>query len=130
MVNEFNEEKAHKIIKEEAKKVKREDVKSVIEKEEEIKSKVKGPLKRYFEDIKLFFSLLKDFISGEYTEVPWFTIAAITVSLLYVLNPVDVIPDFIPIIGQIDDAVVVSVCLMLIEEDLEAYKNWKLSRTN
>ena len=130
MSEKFNEEKARRIIKEEAQKVKEEDVKNVIEKEEEIRNKIKGPLTKYLEDIKLFFSLLKDFISGEYREVPWFTIAAITVSLLYILNPFDVIPDFIPIIGQLDDAIVVSVCLMLIEEDLEAYKNWKLSRTN
>ncbi len=128
MNEKFNEEKAHKIIKEKAQKIKEEDIKNVIEKEEEIKNKIKGPLTKYLEDIRLFFSLLKDFISGEYKEVPWFTIAAITASLLYILNPFDVIPDFIPIIGQLDDAIVVSVCLMLIEEDLEAYKNWKLSK--
>jgi uncharacterized membrane protein YkvA (DUF1232 family) len=42
-----------------------------------------------------------------------------------VLSPVDLIPDFIPGIGLIDDAAVVVACLNLIQSDFEAYKAWK-----
>lgn len=38
----------------------------------------------------------------------------IIVDLLYVLSPLDLIPDFIPIIGYIDDAMVVAACLALV----------------
>lgn len=126
---EFNEEKARKVIESRVKDVKRKDVEELLRKEEAVREKMKkGPLSKYIEEVKIFISLLKDFINGEYKDVPWFTIAAITVALLYVLNPLDVIPDVIPIIGQIDDAFVLAVCLMMVEEDIIAYKEWKDSK--
>ena len=128
MDKNFNEEKARKIIKEEAKKIKKTNVKELVKREKEIENLIKGLLKRYREDIKILLSLLKDFISGKYRKVPWFTIAAITTSLIYILNPFDAIPDFIPVIGQTDDAIIISVCLKLIEKDIERYKNWKNSK--
>jgi uncharacterized membrane protein YkvA (DUF1232 family) len=36
----------------------------------------------------------------------WWVIGA---SLLYVLSPIDIAPDFIPFIGQVDDAVVITI---------------------
>ncbi len=119
---------AEEILKEEASKITKEDVEKVLKKQPQIEKKLKGPLKRFFTDVKDLFSLLKDFLSGEYREVPWLTVAAAAAALLYILNPFDVIPDFIPVIGQVDDALVVSVCLYLIEEDLEKYRRWKRRR--
>ena len=127
---EISREEAEKVLRENASKITEKDIEEVLKRQEEIERKLKGPLSRFFEDVKDFFSLLKDFFSGEYREVPWFTVAAITAALLYVLNPVDLIPDFIPIIGQVDDALVVSICLYLVEEDLEKYREWKRQREN
>jgi len=127
---EISREEAEKVLRENASKITEKDIEEVLRRQEEIERKLKGPLSRFFEDVKDFFSLLKDFFSGEYREVPWFTVAAITAALLYVLNPVDLIPDFIPIIGQVDDALVVSICLYLVEEDLEKYREWRRQREN
>jgi uncharacterized membrane protein YkvA (DUF1232 family) len=46
--------------------------------------------------------------------------------LLYVLNPLDLIPDFLPLVGQIDDAAVVAACLLMVRQDLHKYKKWKI----
>jgi len=74
----------------------------------------KGPLEKLFDDISMMFSMVKDYASGAYKEVPFGSIAAAAGSLLYVLSPIDLIPDFIPGIGLIDDASVVTACLSLI----------------
>ncbi|MEX6687199.1 DUF1232 domain-containing protein [Danxiaibacter flavus] len=38
---------------------------------------------------------------------PWYAKAIIIVSLLYLVSPIDIIPDLIPIAGYLDDIVVV-----------------------
>jgi uncharacterized membrane protein YkvA (DUF1232 family) len=59
--------------------------------------------------------------------VPWFTIASIVAALLYILNPLDLVPDFIPGIGYIDDLAVFSIGMGWIETDLHKYLDWRLA---
>jgi uncharacterized membrane protein YkvA (DUF1232 family) len=52
-------------------------------------------------------------------------IASIVFTLIYVLNPFDLVPDMLPLIGQLDDVAVMGACLVLVEQDLHKYKDWK-----
>jgi len=78
-------------------------------------------LKKYIDDIKMFFNMLRDYFNGK-CDLPIQTIIAIGVTLIYVLSPVDFIPDFIPVVGFIDDAFVIGLCIELITGDIENYK--------
>jgi uncharacterized membrane protein YkvA (DUF1232 family) len=80
---------------------------------------------KFIDKIKLFYSLLKDYRLGVYTDIPWGTIASIVATLVYVLTPIDLISDFIPVVGYIDDVAVISLCFEFISADLETYKIWK-----
>ncbi len=126
----FNEEKFKKFINENIKNVSEEDIQKILEREKEIREKFEGnsALGKLLNDFKLLISLIKDYIKGEYKEIPWFSIAAIIVALIYVLSPVDFIPDFIPILGYTDDAFMISLVIMMIREDLEKYKEWKIKK--
>jgi uncharacterized membrane protein YkvA (DUF1232 family) len=44
---------------------------------------------------------------------PWYARLVIAVTLAYFLSPVDLIPDFIPLLGQLDDLVLVSLGILL-----------------
>lgn len=127
MAKKMSDQKAEEVLNEKAKKVKEEDLKKVIDKADEIEKKFRanGPLGRFISDVKILISLVRDYIKGVYREIPWWTIAAIVAALLYVVNPFDLIPDFIPIIGYIDDAAVIAACLRMVEQDLHKYKEWK-----
>ena len=45
-------------------------------------------------------------------------------------NPFDLIPDYILGIGQIDDVLILILCLYLIEKDLHKYQEWKMNNTS
>ena len=71
-------------------------------------------------------ALVRDYWSGAYRDVPYWTVAVITFTLGYVLKPIDIIPNVLPVIGQLDDAVVVGHGLDMVGKELEAYEEWKL----
>jgi uncharacterized membrane protein YkvA (DUF1232 family) len=114
-------------VKEGAEKMTEKDVEKVVVKSEDIQQKFtgRGPLHRFIEDAKLLIAMAKDYWKKNYRQVPFGVIGAIAFTLIYVLNPFDLVPDVLPIIGEIDDAAVFAACLMLIESDLRKYKDWK-----
>ena len=123
MLNKPNEE----FVTEGAQTVTEKDVEKVISKSEEIRKKfsAKGPLARFVEDGQLLIAIVKDYWAGAYRQVPYGAIASIVFTLIYVLNPFDLVPDVLPVIGQLDDIAVMGACLMLVEGDLLKYKDWK-----
>ena len=111
-----------------AEKITEKDIEKVVEKSEEIEEKFKarGPLKRFIEDYRVLKELIRDYRGGRYRQALYGTIAAAVFALLYVFNPLDLLPDVLPVIGVLDDASVITACLMLIERDLGKYRNWKV----
>ena len=134
----FGKGKAETLSKEEEKKVNekfesfknkeysKDDVHKVLDNEDSILKKMGNKsMAGFLEDVKMFFSMLKDFFTRKYTDVPVGTIMAIAGSLLYVLSPIDLIPDFLPVIGMVDDAAIIALCLKFVQADLEKYKQFK-----
>jgi len=83
-----------------------------------------GMLGWLVEDLKLYVSLIKDYRSGAYKKFPFLSAAGIVFTLVYIISPIDLIPDYIIGLGQIDDAAVVAFCLYLLRRDLRKYKEW------
>ncbi len=103
------------------------DLTNVVSKEEILEEKFtkQERLKVHFSDFKMLFSMLRDYTTLRYTAVPWYIISSIGAALLYVISPLDLLPDFIPIIGYIDDATVLAICLNLVHKEILLYKIWK-----
>ena len=117
-----------KYIEEKVAKVDEGDVELAAKNQKEISDKIlnANALKKYTELGKVMFGMLQDYRRGVYKDVPWFTIAAIAFVLLYILNPLDIMPDFIPGLGYVDDFAVLTVSLRFMETDLHKYLDWRL----
>ncbi|MFS8972428.1 YkvA family protein [Streptococcus mitis] len=78
-----------------------------------------------FSMIPVMISLVKNYVQGKYTTVPYGTILAVLSALVYFLSPIDIIPDFIPLAGYLDDMAVVGLCMNMVSIDIETYEKWR-----
>lgn len=126
----IDQHQAEKALQKETARVSPDDLSRVLETQDKIEKKVShsSRLKRFMGDIRVMFAMLGDYWRGDYRAVPWLSIAAIAGALLYVLNPLDMIPDIIFMFGLMDDATVMAACLAMVQQDLEAYQAWRSKR--
>lgn len=75
-------------------------------------------------------SMLRDSLKRKYRKTPWGTLTGGIFSILYLLNPLDIIPEALPIIGIVDDTLVFGVFLALLSRDVKNYLLWKSSHEN
>ncbi|MDR7666044.1 YkvA family protein [Methanosarcina sp. Z-7115] len=83
-------------------------------------------LRKIWDYLELLFSMLSDSFNKKYP-VPKKTVFVITFALLYLISPIDISPDIIPLIGFVDDVAVLAFAFSLIKDDLENYRAWKMS---
>lgn len=126
----ITEQQARELLEGRAKTVTDEHVERVVTAEKPVRQKVEreGILSRFLLEVTLLLGLVKDYAGGRYRKVPWFIVAAIVIALLYLIDPLDLVPDFIPGIGLIDDATVLAVCLKMVSADLAKYRVWREER--
>ena len=131
-MKEITPEEANRALNEQAEKVEKKDLEKVLAKEQKIEDKFRNneSMSGYLAKAKSMFGLIRDYWNGNYRQVPWKTIAAVAGALLYVLMPLDLIPDFIPVAGFLDDAGVIAACLALVSDDLVDYEKWKMHQNN
>lgn len=85
-------------------------------------------LKNVVRYISVFVRIMKDYNAGYYPHLPWKSLLSIVGVILYFINPFDVIPDFIPGIGLLDDITLLAYVYRSIENDVEDYLDWEESR--
>ena len=81
-----------------------------------------------WETLQTMFRLIKASMSGEYTGVPGTTVAAAIAVLVYFLSPIDLIPDFIPVLGLLDDVALVAWFSTTLKGEMDKFHEWELTR--
>jgi uncharacterized membrane protein YkvA (DUF1232 family) len=74
---------------------------------------------------RLVIELVDDFRSGKYRAMPWWAVALSVSALLYAISPADVVPDYIPLVGALDDLAVIAVATRLLRSELRKYCEFK-----
>ena len=80
---------------------------------------------RVLSHLDLARRVLADAVAGRYRRMPWVSLAALTAAVLYVVSPLDLIPDFLVPIGWTDDLLVMAAAWQLLKGDLRRYCAWK-----
>ena len=82
-------------------------------------------LKPCAEDVYLLHDLVYDIRHRGYAQLSKPKRFAAEFALLYLKSSIDLIPDFIPVIGLVDDKAVIASVMWWLESDLQDYVNWK-----
>lgn len=83
-----------------------------------------------WETLQSLFRLIKLSVAGEYTGVPTTTVVAAVAVLIYFLSPIDIIPDFIPVVGLLDDMALVAWFSTSIKHELDKFHEWEATKAS
>lgn len=85
----------------------------------------KGKLKEVASNLGSIIGYVRDVATGRYKGYSVGKLALAIATLIYIVNPLDVIPDITPIIGFADDAALVAWTFSQLQEELAAYRRWR-----
>jgi uncharacterized membrane protein YkvA (DUF1232 family) len=74
---------------------------------------------------QLVLELIDDVKSGTYRGIPWRHVAMLSAIALYAVSPADIVPDFIPVLGSLDDVVLMALATRIARDQLRAYCRFK-----
>ncbi len=81
-----------------------------------------------WDTIQTLFRLIKAASSGEYQGLPTNKVVAAVAVVIYFLSPIDLIPDFIPVLGLLDDVALVAWFSTTIKEEMDKFAEWEKTR--
>jgi uncharacterized membrane protein YkvA (DUF1232 family) len=85
----------------------------------------KRKIRSLWRDVTALIRMIRAYKNKSYRKIPKRTIIAALAAVIYFLDPFDLIPDAIPLIGYIDDAAVMGLVMSLIRDDLESFQEWE-----
>ena len=78
--------------------------------------------------LRVMARMIKAFANGQYSDLPWKSLLSIVGGLVYFLMPIDLIPDFIPLTGFLDDFTVIMLISGAFKQDIEEFLLWEEGR--
>ena len=66
-----------------------------------------------------------DVLRGRYRPIPWAAFGWMALALVYLVSPLDLIPDFLMILGLVDDVFIVGWLLTRVDRAMSDYRRWK-----
>ncbi|WP_375562199.1 YkvA family protein [Bernardetia sp. OM2101] len=77
------------------------------------------------EKFKTLLRLIRALYKKEYKDFPWGSLVKATATIIYLVSPLDLIPDFIPFVGMMDDFALISWTIGSLSDDIRDFENWE-----
>ncbi len=90
-----------------------------------IRDMPRGPFSDMWAYLLAMIRLIRAYHAGTYRDIPAPRLLIVVSAMIYFVSPLDVIPDWIPVLGYIDDAIIVGLALKTVRDDLDAFMEWE-----
>jgi len=103
------------------------DVRSLVATQEDIRRRIAIDAEgrpTFRQQVELALDLLAHHVADAIPHVPFRTVTLLTAALLYYVEPVDVIPDFVPGIGTVDDRLFMAFAFYEGADGIARYRAW------
>jgi uncharacterized membrane protein YkvA (DUF1232 family) len=77
------------------------------------------------EQVNLALDCLRDHVDGACPQIPYYSISLLAAAVSYFADELDIVPDFLPGVGRLDDAAVMAMACDLARDGLRRYCDWK-----
>jgi uncharacterized membrane protein YkvA (DUF1232 family) len=88
----------------------------------------RGPFGETWPYLLAMIRVIRDYQRAEYRDLPADRLLVVIAAIIYFVSPFDVIPDWVPVLGHIDDAFVVALALKSVRADLDTFMAWETAR--
>ncbi len=87
--------------------------------------RTRGTMAGAAEGLQTLIRLARAYISGRYRELPWTALITTLAALVYFVNPLDLVPDFVIGFGLLDDLTVIAFAVNGLRAELERFRAWE-----
>lgn len=77
-------------------------------------------------EFKLILAMAGDSIKGRY-KIGKLNLGIIVATVVYVISPLDAIPDVVPVLGWVDDVAIIGYALNRLKSEVIKYQKWLAS---
>ena len=85
----------------------------------------KTPFKELWAYLQAMLRLIRAYYRGDYRQINVGNLVIIIAAIIYVLDPWDLIPDWIPGVGFVDDATVLAFAVQKTRQTLDDFTAWE-----
>ncbi|MFP4090090.1 MAG: YkvA family protein [Cyclobacteriaceae bacterium] len=82
-------------------------------------------LQKLKEQVNTFNRMIRAYLSGDYRNIPWKNLLLVTAGIVYFVSPLDLVPDFIPLTGLLDDLTVLMWIFNSVQGSIEEFEEWE-----
>jgi uncharacterized membrane protein YkvA (DUF1232 family) len=81
-----------------------------------------------WESLHILLRMIRSWLTGRYA-LPAATLLSAVAALLYFVDPIDLIPDSVPVLGYLDDAAVIAAVVRLNLSQISRFRAWEVSNS-
>ena len=88
-------------------------------------SSSKAALENTWHHLTALIRMVRYNMSGQYSNLPWKTLIIALTGIIYFVNPLDAIPDILPVVGLVDDAALIAFIAKSIGSEVAEFLKWE-----